>query len=816
MFFKVLKKDLKRSKTMNTILFLFVILASVFVSSGLSNLFSVVNGMDYFLEEALGEKDDYFVIFNPGSDESGIKSELSKAKDVKSYALDEVFSYDDQIFDGNGNKIPWYGSMMIQSPERTYIKLFDSNNKEVSSVEKGHVYISTKFLDDADLKAGDKIKLKLGKEEKEFILDDGLKDAFLGSSITGNKRILMNEEDAKQFFDSAAHGASNYYLAYIETDNIEGVNKSIAGLENVGGTFPRSTVILTRIVEMMVAFIIVILSVCLIIVSFVILKFSIGFTIQDDYREIGVMKAIGIRNFRIRRLYLVKYLAISLLGTVIGCLISFPFGNMLIKSVSKSMMLGNNYGQVINIVGALTVFVLIMWLAFLATRKVKKMTPVDAIRSGESGERFRKKRGIRISRSHLKNSAYLAWNDILSSPRRYLNIIISIGICTTFLLMLANMTRTLDSNAFIDTFSVRADLYMQDENPGKVDLDRLIDKYSEVPGIEEIKDMSEIDPITLKKFDNGKEIYEDYLKLIEDKLESEGMPAKVYNDVVYSYRFTLDNESYSYTFFQVVGDWTGEYPMTEGVAPQNKNEIAITEAVAEEYGLRIGDTIEIDFGYTKEKCIITGKFQSMNNLGTIMRLYNDAPTRFDAATGYMSILITFTDNPDQKEIDKRKARIKELFSADEVRNQTEECVENMGTLDAMQAVEKLLVVITILVIILVTVMMERSFIAREKKQIAILKAVGFRDRDIIGWHVIRFGILGVIAVLLAVALSIPLANLVCSAIFSMMGATSIEMIYSFISMLKYPAILVAVTIIITRITSQYTGTIKARDTASIE
>ena len=140
----------------------------------------------------------------------------------------------------------------------------------------------------------------------------------------------------------------------------------------------------------------------------------------------------------------------------------------------------------------------------------------------------------------------------------------------------------------------------------------------------------------------------------------------------------------------------------------------------------------------------------------------------------------------------------------------------MGTLDAMQAVEKLLVVITILVIILVTVMMERSFIAREKKQIAILKAVGFRDHDIIGWHVIRFGILGLIAVLLAAALSIPLANVVSGAIFSSMGATSIKMIYSCVSMLKYPALLVAVTIVITRITAQYTGTIKARDTASIE
>ena len=31
------------------------------------------------------------------------------------------------------------------------------------------------------------------------------------------------------------------------------------------------------------------------IVSFVVLKFSINFSIQEEYREIGVMKAIGIK-----------------------------------------------------------------------------------------------------------------------------------------------------------------------------------------------------------------------------------------------------------------------------------------------------------------------------------------------------------------------------------------------------------------------------------------------------------------------------------------------------------------------------------------
>ena len=94
-----------------------------------------------------------------------------------------------------------------------------------------------------------------------------------------------------------------------------------------------------------VAFIIVILSVCLMIVSFVILKFSIGFSIQDDFREIGVMKAIGIRNLKIRTLYLTKYTALAAAGAVIGLIISYPFGKMLLKSVSEGMVLGQFQSQ---------------------------------------------------------------------------------------------------------------------------------------------------------------------------------------------------------------------------------------------------------------------------------------------------------------------------------------------------------------------------------------------------------------------------------------------------------------------------------------
>ena len=52
MLFRILKKDLKRKKTMNMILFLFIVLATMFVASGINNVATVMNGTDYYLNQA--------------------------------------------------------------------------------------------------------------------------------------------------------------------------------------------------------------------------------------------------------------------------------------------------------------------------------------------------------------------------------------------------------------------------------------------------------------------------------------------------------------------------------------------------------------------------------------------------------------------------------------------------------------------------------------------------------------------------------------------------------------------------------------------
>lgn len=57
---KILKKDLKRKKSMNLILLIFIFLATTFIAGSLNNLLVVMNGTDYFMKES-GISDFIFI-----------------------------------------------------------------------------------------------------------------------------------------------------------------------------------------------------------------------------------------------------------------------------------------------------------------------------------------------------------------------------------------------------------------------------------------------------------------------------------------------------------------------------------------------------------------------------------------------------------------------------------------------------------------------------------------------------------------------------------------------------------------------------------
>ena len=788
MLFHILKNDLKRKKTMNIILFLFIVLATMFVASGINNVITVMNGTDYFLDKA-GVGD--FVIITMGDNAVGCLDEmLETEKAVKDYRLEQtVYGGADNITTEDGSELKSKNTTIFQSIDDSAIHFFDEDNKEITAVEKGHVYVSGKFMDENDLQKGDVVRLKHSGVEFSLILDGAVKDALFGSEFMGNTRFIINDEDMQRVLSNEQ--IREHYrgeICYIDTDDVRAMSSAMTNVSNVAFDGQRSMLKMCYVMEMIVVFIMLILSICLIIVSFVVLKFSITFTIAEEFHEIGVMKAIGLSNRKIRSLYIVKYFMMSIAGAVIGFFASIPFGQMLLDATSKKMVLGNDSGVLINVLGAILVVFVIVLFAYLCTGKVKKASPVDAIRSGQTGERYERKSVLRIHKYPGGNVSFMAVNDVLSSPRRFISILLSFSICTVFVLLLVNTTETMKSPNLIHTFGTKTDLYVTD-----------------------------VDDVMEYMNTGSKEGMSEHLDEMAKELTDKGMPAELCIDMQYKYHVTFEGNEFVFTCQQGLNTEISDYMFTEGVAPQNQYEVAITSQIAEVTGAGIGDTLTIHYGGEDIDCIVTAYFQTMNNMGEIIRLHEDAPTDFGYISSGMSYQIDFTDEPSEEVVEQRKERIKDLYHNDKVMNAAEYCMDCIGVADMLESVQFLLLGITLVVVILVTILMERSFIAAEKNQIAILKAIGFKDRAVIKWHRYRFGFVALASVILAAALSIPLTKLCITPIFGMMGATEVD--YNIVPLkvfVLYPGIILVMTIIVAWITALYTKTIKSSDTANIE
>lgn len=387
------------------------------------------------------------------------------------------------------------------------------------------------------------------------------------------------------------------------------------------------------------------------------------------------------------------------------------------------------------------------------------------------------------------NALFLAINDVLSSPKRFLIIIFTFFLCSIFVFGVVEVTDTMLSDRLITVLARRADVYI---TSGK-----LIDKN--LMSIE------------------GNELKEETLQKIEEDLEALGMPGKASYEVCFKYNVYVDGVVNGLNCFQNTGADTSEYEYTEGTPPQNDEEIAITDIISKEIGAKIGDTVIIDYGTEKKECVVVAYFQSLNQLGSVIRIHQDAPTDMQYANAIGSLQIVFDDNPSDKVIEERIEILKEYYDTSDIFDTTGYCDDSLKVASTLNSVKLLLLVISGIVVILVTVLMERSFISDETSQIALLKSIGFRDGFIIRWQVYRFFIVALISEIFAVALTYPITKLWCDPIWKMMGASHVDYYFKPLSlMVIYPGILLIINLVSVYMTTRIAKKITSNDIGNVE
>lgn len=790
MFFRILKLDLKKKKIMNTLLLMFIVLASIFSASGLNNIATIMNGTDYYFDKAgVG---DYAIV---ASRSSNVEEILKNAESVKSYKSEPGIIGMRNNIKKDGEKLEMNSNLIFQAIEDSSIKFFDKEDKEITSVKKGEVYVAGKCLEKNNLSVGDTLTVDLGEEKFDVKIAGKCKDAFLGSDFMGMVRFILNKEDYQKIYDTMFKNSkeedksqNGYEIFYIETDNPSEMDKVLGNASSILFKGSRDILKITYVMDMIIAFIVLVLSVGLVIVSLLVLKFTITFTLNEEYREIGVMKAIGINNKSVRNLYIIKYMSLAIVGAIIGFFLSIPFGNMLIKSSTENMVLGNTGGIFVNIIGVIFIVLVTVLFAYIYTGKVKKASPVDAIRNGQTGERYKTKTIYKLKNSHLRINMYMAINDICSSPKRFITIILSFFVCLVLVLSIVITTDTMKSKNLISTFCTESDVYF-------------------IPGDTNITDIEL----------SSKEGFEKELKEYEEFFAKNGIPCKMCIEIQFSNSVIVNGNTYNIKTLQGVNTKVEDYMYYEGMAPIKDNEVAISDVISKKVGAKIGDKIVIDTGTEEREFIVTAYFQSLNNMGEVIRVNENVPNNYKNLGGTGWFQMDFTDNPSEEEIKNRIEKIKELVDSDKVLDGAGMCAENIGVVPTMEAVQYLLLAITIIVVILVTLLMELSFVTNEKSQIALLKAVGFKNIHIRKWHMYRFLIATIISEILAAIFAIPITKLWCNPVFGMMGANNINYFINPVHIyLLYPGIVLGVTVLTAWIAANATNKIKSSDTANIE
>lgn len=796
MYFRILKRDLKRKKTMNVILLIFIILASMFVASSVNNILTVSTGLDGFLETA--EVADFFVIKQNMGNNMDVSAALENVEAIESFEKDELIYFDSDNLFYKGEKLAdMTNTGVIQSFEKKHVKLFDSNNRELTSVEPGTVWVANKVLTMSGLKVGDTIEVRIDEVSKEFRIAGVIKDAYLGGTGVTLARFLICDSDFEAFRSNET--VWNFYggeFFYINGPDTNAIKQSVEGLTdaNIQLAEPKSALTVTFLMDMLIACILLVVSVVLILVAFVVLRFTISFTLKEEFREIGVMKAIGLPNARIRGLYMVKYLMMALVGAFIGFLLSIPVGKLLLNSVSKSMVLKSEGSIAINAICSLIVVLIILGFCYLCTGKVKKFTPVDAIRSGTTGERFQKKGILRLSKSPAKPAAFMAANDVLSSPRRYLTIVLTFFLCLSLVLVLVNTVNTMNSKELSAAMGVaKSHVFYQD-------------------------DADETEQITEIMNENGQQVVKDRLADMEKTLADNGMEAHCFTDVYMKLTLSHGDTSLKSLINQGVGTTMDQFKFFEGTAPQNTNEIALTKITAEELGVGIGDTVTIHLADGAKEFIVTALFQSMNNLGEGARLHEDLQMDYSQVTSVVNWQINFLDDPSDKEIDRRIEKLKEIFDCEDIVNGDEYASMQTGVGEPLKAVRTLMLVIVLVIIILITVLMEYSFLTKERGEIAILKAIGFSNRSLVIWHTLRFALVSAIATALALICTVPLTKLCVDPVFKMIGAVyGVDYhIDPWQIFLIYPAIVLLTTIVSALLTSLRVRSVSASECSNVD
>lgn len=596
----------------------------------------------------------------------------------------------------------------VQSGNFDY--LLDLEN-EIIQVSDGEIYVPVCYRQEYDLLVGKNVQIG----ENSFIIAGFLRDSQMNSMMASSKRFLVSQSDYERLKEA---GSQEYLIEFLLREgaevNVFATEYTDAGLPSNGPAITKPLIrMMNALSDGLMILVILLVSVVLLLISMLCIRFTLLTQLEADRKEIGMLKAIGISKGDIRQLYNLKFLVLSGLGAVVGLLLA-----LLVKGTISAQMQELYGASKTGLLGFLAAFAgvaLTEGILLLSVRRTLKRTEkLSAVQvlTGQYREKKSEKRQ-------------------LISPQ-YLIIVLVIGLGIFMMILPQNLLSTISSPRFVTYMGI---------GDGEIRLD-----------------IRQTEDIVVKT------------KQVAKLLDADEQVERSVTLRTVSCWVVLPNGSH--TSLQVEQGNHTTFPVTyaEGESPKEKNEIALSYLCADELGLSVGDKLLLSIHENTQEYTVCGIYSDITNGGKTAKasyLHDDGILMWSVF--YVSLkdgavkdqwLSEYTKILSDSGISAKAVDIQEYV--DDTYGQTIREIRMAARVAALAA---------ILVMFVVVVLFTRLLVAKDRYDISLRKAIGFTGRDIKGMY-----LLGYLPVLLAgILVGILFGNLLgeklAGVLLKMLGAT---------------------------------------------
>jgi len=676
--------------------------------------------------------------------------------------IDQIPTVIMNIVDVNGDD--GNGSVFVYDYKSKYLtyNIYDENDNLLTDfkLNEGEIIVPVSFKSLYNTEIGDQVTLNLESwEEKEenyrsYKIAAYMEDPYMGSSVMGIKTLLLCDEDIASLCekDFTKEGNALIFSVHKSKESVHTDAELEANLNRETSYASYTWITLTKaqaynymtMITNIFAGILVAFIVMLVVATIIVLGHNISSSIEHDFVNLGILKAVGMSNNKLRFSIMLGYLFAGLVGANIGVPVAIPCIAAINKMIRPVIGLYPESTPALfeTIISLVAIFVIIIIFIAIKLIKISRITPVSAINGGRKDVHFSSLFKLPISKKALGTS--LAYRQLISGKKQYIGAIVITAILTLFMVMISDMC-----------------IYFSDD-------DKINDMFAPV----------EYEMYTYATTDEEWE---------EKLADAESIIGKYtnYRKFFYSSRYVLLNDTQIWCGINSEPDYVKS--VYEGRTCTYANEIVITEYMTENYGIKLGDEVTISLDGKSADYIVSGYYQCTNDVGKNITMSLEGYYRLVGEPEEDTRLGCVYDLEDDDLADEIYEEITAKYSEEEVYfGYDTDFSGDDSIIFALYGVTILIYILSGIFVAITVVLVCSKIFAKEKQDYGIYKAIGFTSAKLRRQFAVRFVICAFIGATIGIICTLLFSNALLSGILKMFG------MYNFSSSLNVVAAIVPV------------------------